>query len=202
VQCSDRRDGDANSPDFFLSDADALQLLHQVHGAEVVTVEQTTPDRPEADAAVTVGSGQVIAIRTADCIPVALYDDGGVCAVHAGWKGLEAGVVEAASAALRAASGGLQRAIVGPFISAPVYEFGAEDLDRLAQTFGDGVRGTTTAGTPALDLGGALSVVLERAGVEVDAWVGRCTGLDERYYSHRVRREPQRQALLVQLVES
>lgn len=201
MQCSDRRDGDASDGGFLPDALETRQLLRQVHGADVVVVAEPSADRPEADAAVTAGSAATLTIRTADCIPIALYNDGAVGVVHAGWRGLEAGVVGAASTALGAVSGGPQRAIVGPFISAEAYEFGADDLDRLAGTFGDGIRGTTTEGTPALDLRAAVTVALQRAGVEIDAWVGRCTALDHRYYSHRARQEPERQALMVRVVE-
>jgi copper oxidase (laccase) domain-containing protein len=77
--------------------------LHQVHGADVVVVER--PGRhagTSADASVTAHPGAVLSVQTADCAPIALVSpEGAVGVVHAGWRGLEAGVVEAAVAALQ-----------------------------------------------------------------------------------------------------
>lgn len=74
--------------------------LRQVHGCGVVRVPQ--PGEPTADAAWTDRPKVVCAVLTADCLPVLLCDRGGqiVCAVHAGWRGLAAGVLEAAVKAL------------------------------------------------------------------------------------------------------
>jgi YfiH family protein len=173
--------------------------LRQVHGAEVVTV--TAPGEGagrEADAAVTAVPGALLAIQTADCAPIALTSPQGVIgAVHAGWRGLEAGVVEAAVDAMRALGATEVRASLGPCIHAECYEFGADDLDRLAKQFGDEVRSTTPDGTPALDLPAAVDAALVAAGVKDRGEVLSCTACDTDYFSHRARGDTGRQALLV-----
>jgi YfiH family protein len=173
--------------------------LHQVHGAEVITV--TAPGDGvglEADAAVTAVAGALLAVQTADCAPIALTSPQGVIgAVHAGWRGLEAGVIEAAIDAMRALGATEIRSALGPCIHAECYEFGADDLDRLAKQFGDEVRAVNAAGTPALDLPAAVDAALVAAGVGSRGQVLSCTACDPSYFSHRARGDAGRQALMV-----
>ncbi|KQZ66539.1 laccase [Lysobacter sp. Root559] len=88
------------------------------------------PPEPEADAAVTSTPGTVLAILTADCLPVLFAADDGseVGAAHAGWRGLAAGVLEATAAAMRTPP---QRLIawLGPAAGPQHYEVGAEVYD-------------------------------------------------------------------------
>ncbi len=143
--------------------------LRQVHGAAVVTVTADNLDDvtgTQADALVTAQTGVVLAVQTADCVPVTLASAAGVVGVaHAGWRGLEAGVIERTAEAMRALGAESIHAHVGPFIGPECYEFGDSDLDRLSQGFGPEVRSTTRGGTPALDLGWMVSVSLYRSGV-------------------------------------
>lgn len=176
--------------------------LHQVHGNEVVTVaEPGARAGANADAAVTRAVGAALAIHTADCAPVALVADEGVVAVvHAGWRGLAAGIVEGAAEAVRRAGGVRLRAVVGPCIHHCCYEFGAADLDHLAARYGEEVRATTAAGRPALDLAAAVASALAAAGVELAAASPACTacgGLP--LFSHRARGDTARQAMVVWL---
>ena len=173
--------------------------LRQVHGADVVTV--TVPGEGagrEADAAVTAVPGALLAIQTADCAPIALTSPQGVVgAVHAGWRGLEAGVIGAAVGAMRALGAVEIRSSLGPCIHAECYEFGEDELDRLAKQFGDEVRAVTAAGTPALDLPAAVDAALVAAGVDHRGQVLTCTACDTSYFSHRARKDTGRQAALV-----
>ena len=76
----------------------------QVHGSEVRFVADPADarDGEEFDGQVT-GSRQVIcAVRTADCLPVALFSPSAAGVVHAGWRGLAAGVLDAGVAAMTA----------------------------------------------------------------------------------------------------
>ncbi len=96
----------------------------QVHGAVVLTAEGTPAEMlaREADALVAQpGDGFAVAVRVADCVPVLLADpvSGRVGAVHAGWKGLVAGVIGAAVAAMRAPR---LLAAIGPCIGACCFE--------------------------------------------------------------------------------
>ena len=107
--------------------------LRQVHGTGVIQVGQPPApgaEEPEGDAAVTRTPGVVLAILTADCLPVLLCDrDGtGIGAAHAGWRGLAAGVLESTVAAMGTPSASLM-AWLGPAAGPERYEVGAEVRD-------------------------------------------------------------------------
>lgn len=101
--------------------------LRQVHGTHVVA-EPT--HEPEADAAVTCTCGVVLAIQTADCLPVLFCADDGseIGAAHAGWRGLSAGVLENTLDAMQARRENIL-AWLGPAIAAQSYEVGEEVRD-------------------------------------------------------------------------
>ena len=177
--------------------------LHQVHGDRVVTVDEPGARAgAHADAAMTARAGAVLAIQTADCVPVALIaDEGVVAAVHVGWRGLVAGVVEGAAGAVRRSGGGRLRAVIGPSIHPCCYEFSAADLDRVAARYRDGVRATTRSGRPALDMpaavGSALAAIPD---TEVLRAGTGCTGCGTPpMFSHRARGDTARQAMVVWL---
>lgn len=172
--------------------------LRQVHGAGVVVVGDEPALGTQADALVTETPGAVLAIHTADCGPVALVSrEGPVAAVHAGWRGVQAGVLPAAVEALESLGGREVVAWLGPCIHSGAYEFGPADLDVLAGRFGDEVRAVTDTGSAALDLPAAIRASLAEAGVPLVEVAPVCTATDERYFSHRARSEPERQALVV-----
>lgn len=106
--------------------------LNQVHGNRVVEVVEAQAEHvpPEADAAVTTTPGVVLAVMTADCVPVVVADMQGraVGVAHAGWRGLACGVLEVTVDALRASIPGNDawRAWVGPCIGQPNFEVGQE----------------------------------------------------------------------------
>ena len=105
------------------------QLLHQVHGTNVVQIG--TPDfaggAPQADAVLGAHRGDICVIQTADCLPVLLCSDDGheIAAAHAGWRGLSAGIIEATVTAMSCRPDQLI-AWLGPAISQPAFEVGAE----------------------------------------------------------------------------
>lgn len=178
----------------------AWTWLRQVHGGDLVVVAEPGDHAgAEADAAVTDVAGAVLAIHTADCAPVLLAaDDGSVVgAAHAGWRGLLAGVLEATVGAMgRLGATGIT-AHVGPHIRARCYEFGATDLDAVADRYGPRVRGETAAGAPALDVTAAVRLALEPLGVIVEDH-GGCTACEPaRYFSHRARADTGRMAATV-----
>ena len=172
-----------------LPDPSTWWFLDQVHGAEVLAVTGPPPPGtvpPSADAAVTAAAGVPLVVLTADCAPIALADDVAVGVVHAGWRGLLAGVVPAAVAALRAVGHGPVRAALGACVRAPHYEFGADDLAVMVERFGPTVAARTATGAPAHDVPGAVRVALAEAGVDAPADRGWCTAADPgRWFSHR-----------------
>ena len=173
-----------------------------MHGADVVVVEAPGQHAgAEADAAVTATPGCTLAVRTADCVPVALLAEGGVGIVHAGWRGLLLGVVESAVHCLAdlGVAPASASARVGPCIRAGCYEFGGDGRDELAARYGDSVLATTVWGTPSLDLVAGVRAALTGAGVGSVTVVGGCTACDTTWYSHRARGEAARQASFVWL---
>ncbi len=100
--------------------------LKQEHGTRVVDAE-TALRSPRADGSITSRPGQVLAVMTADCVPVLICDRGGrrIAAAHAGWRGLAAGVLESAVAALQCNPAELL-AWLGPAIGPQAFEVGPE----------------------------------------------------------------------------
>jgi YfiH family protein len=163
--------------------------LHQVHGATVYSadVEGRTNGRPapRADAAVSAEPDAVLSVLTADCGPLALVAPGVVAAVHAGWRGLAAGVVEAAVAEVRRRTPGPVRAVLGPCIHPECYEFSPADLEPIADRLGPGVIGTTSGGRPALDVPRAIRLALAGVGITDVTDVDVCTACSPAHFSHR-----------------
>lgn len=104
-----------------------VQWLNQIHGTTVVEAKGATQSllAPDADATVTSEKGLALAIMTADCMPIVLVSACGrqVAAVHAGWRGLAAGVVEAAIARMQHKP---RFAWVGAYIGTASFEVGDE----------------------------------------------------------------------------
>ncbi len=172
--------------------AGALVGVHQIHSADVVTVEAPLPARPRADALVTRVPGLALSILTADCQPVLFADAEAqvIGAAHAGWKGTLNGVLEATIEAMERLGARRDRIAVaiGPTISQRSYEVGPEFLDqvlagddRAARFFanGDGDR-------LRFDLPGYGLWRLRRAGVAEAEWTRHCTYSDPaRFFSYR-----------------
>lgn len=103
--------------------------LRQIHGARVVDAATLidSAEPVEADGSVTRQAGVVCAVLTADCLPVLLCDrQGSVVAVaHAGWRGLQAGIIEQAIAAM-GVRGDQLLAYLGPAIGPQAFVVGSE----------------------------------------------------------------------------
>lgn len=174
--------------------------LDQVHGTTVVR-----PTAGEsgltADAAVTTDRGVVLAIRTADCVPVLLCarDDSVVGAAHAGWRGLAAGVLEATVVAM----GHEPAAIIawlGAHISQPAFEVGPEVRDAFVDADAAAVAAFRAGRGDRwhADLGLLVRQRLARAGVDAVFSADRCTVAEPAlFYSYRRARESGRMASLI-----
>ena len=174
--------------------------LRQVHGTDVhVATAPTAGELPVADAAVTAARGLPLAVLTADCAPIALACDDAIGVVHAGHRGLEHGVVEAAVAALREIGNGPVRAYLGPCIRPAHYAFGTADLARLVARFGTSVEGRTHEGEPAFDVPAAVRAALTACGVEEVDDGGGCTAASAAHFSYRRDGVTGRQATIVML---
>ena len=172
-----------------------LKLLNQVHGAVVVSAETVRQaEKPlDADAVTGQRSGDLCAVRTADCLPVLFCsrDAAEIAAAHAGWRGLAAGVLENTVAAMSVPPTQLM-AWLGPAISQENFEVGSEVRDvfvahdpRAAECFQQNERGRWQA-----DLYGLARQRLARCGLEAVYGGHWCTFADaDRFHSYR--RDPE-----------
>jgi YfiH family protein len=174
-----------------------LHRPNQVHGARIVAAAACGgPDRPDADGVVSAAPGVRVAVVTADCVPILLASSGGhaVAALHAGWRGLAAGVVAAGVAALAelAPAPSSPVATIGPHIGPCCYEIDDSVSDALRPQFGSSLDSALTPTRPGhawLDLGALAREALLAAGLAAAA-VGSlcdvCTRCDaERFHSYR-----------------
>ena len=162
--------------------------LRQVHGTTVAEAGNME-DRPEADAAVARRPGAVCAVLTADCLPVLLCDEAGtvVAAVHAGWRGLCAGVIEQTLRAMDRPPEALL-AYLGPAIGPAAYEVGAEVREAFIAA-DPGSEAAFAPGKPGkfyADLYALARRRLAGSGVLMVYGGGYCTYSErERFYSYR-----------------
>ena len=169
--------------------------LKQVHGNAVIHLDNWQPGI-EADAVWTDQSNQVAVVLTADCLPILVAADDGSCvaAIHAGWRGLAAGVIENTIQAM-CGSGDLS-AWIGPSIRQPAYEVGDEVRAAFAEysnAFVENANGRWQA-----DLAAIAQRKLIQAGVASVRDSGFCTHADAaRFYSHRRDAHTGRQASLI-----
>jgi YfiH family protein len=130
-----------------------------------------------ADGHAVAAPGVAAMVLAADCLPVVLGARGAVAAVHAGWRGLAAGVLEQGVRALREVGGiGEIVAVVGPGAGACCYEVGEE----VHMAFGEAHRKGAL-----IDLRAIAHDRLRAAGVADVLDVSACTVCDERFFSHR-----------------
>jgi YfiH family protein len=164
-----------------------LTRPRQVHGAVVLVVDDVTPTF-EADAVVSTRPGIAVGIVTADCAPVLLRDRGGrsVAAVHAGWRGAAAGVLENALAALKSRAGVDTHdveAVIGPAAGGCCYEVGADVHGALAARAPEAF--TPHRDRHLFDLRVGLETLARAAGVAEVRRIGPCTICDRAYASYR-----------------
>jgi YfiH family protein len=163
--------------------------LDQVHGIAVASADRPAPDAPKADASIARAAGSVCAIQVADCLPVLFAGDSGseVAAAHAGWRGLQRGVLAATVAALDCEP---QRLVawLGPAIGPRVYEVGGEVREAFLSRSPEHAAAFAPARTGhwLLDLFAAARLELQRAGVTRIYGGGLCTHSDpQRFFSFR-----------------
>jgi len=174
--------------------------LSQIHGTAVheVTQHEALSAPIVADAAVTSLPSVVLAILTADCLPVLIADFEGrvVGAAHAGWRGLADGVLEATVRRMRSRVTDAQlRAWIGPAIHQARYEVGEEVRVAMLANRDDGelrraAEGlfipSTAQGKWLFDLPGMATLRLQQLGVTVMPWATPCTASNpEQFWSHR-----------------
>jgi purine-nucleoside/S-methyl-5'-thioadenosine phosphorylase / adenosine deaminase len=183
-------------------DGQRLYLARQVHGAQGVQVLDQTPAvvRPqEADYLFTDRPGVTVAVITADCVPLLMADPKGrgVAAVHAGWRGLVAGVIGTAVRSLGEVGGRPEDLVagLGPCIGPCCFEVGQEVVEAFVEAFPShpdivvpAQSGPTPFPKPHVNLWRAARTALEEAGLDPAhiADPPGCTLCDpERFYSYR-----------------
>ena len=173
-------------------DADALVVPGQVHGTTVAVVGPAERGRGarepadvvrDTDGLLTTAAGLPLVVSVADCVPVVLAAGRparAVAAVHAGWRGMVAGIVGQAARAL-GAYGAARAAVIGPSIGPCCFAVSAD----VGEAFEERWPGTWRDGR--VDLWEAARRQLTEAGVPAEAVVtsGLCTYHDARFFSHR-----------------
>ena len=168
-----------------------VAYTRQVHGREVISIDdrtettvgpQPTASLPEADGQATALRSVAPAVTTADCLPVAIAGRGAVAMVHAGWRGLAAGVIRSGVRAVREM--GAERplhAAIGPGAGACCYEVGEEVHAAFSERFPAARQGDN------LDLKLIARSELEATGVSVVHDTGLCTMCADPslFFSHR-----------------
>jgi len=165
-------------------DAEGILFGHQVHGAELVRRDRPPSPNPwgNSAAAPVQGDGQATStpgltplVQGADCFPVMLVGPRGVAALHCGWPGLAAGIVERGAREVEATA-----AAIGPGIGRCCYEVGPEVMARFS-SLGEGI-----ADGRMLDLAEVARRLLVRAGVEQVETASLCTSCEPAlFFSHR-----------------
>lgn len=169
-----------------------LVTVHQVHSADVVTVNATLDPRPQADAMVTDRPNLLLGILTADCVPVLFHDPQAnvIGAAHAGWKGALAGVTDNTISAMEAL--GADRShiacAIGPCIARPSYEVDAGFRAKFLEADTDNDR-FFAAGKPGhfqFDIESYVAARLQAAGISSIDKLGLDTYVHaDRYFSYR-----------------
>ncbi|MGH9381338.1 MAG: polyphenol oxidase family protein [Thermoanaerobaculia bacterium] len=160
----------------------ATAWARQIHSATVLTA------RPglcgEGDALVTDDNDLALCVVTADCVPLLMSDGRRIAAVHAGWRGIVAGVVGAAASRFLAPA--TVTAWIGPAIGPCCYEIGDDVARSIAAVAGDGVLRPGAGDLPHADLPLAVERQLAAAGVETAETWRHCTRCgDGRWSSYR-----------------
>nr|NIS39171.1 polyphenol oxidase family protein [Desulfuromonadales bacterium] len=181
--------GTARDGDLFNDELARRRVAHELQvPADWAWARQVHGDQAlEASAPGVVGEGDIlfttrphlpVAVRTADCVPVAIHAEGAVAIVHAGWRGLRAGAIERARQSLESAGHPPHRAALGPAIGPCCYEVGEEVLESFP-----GSASFTTWGSPSLDLWSEAARRLE----PLPVWrADLCTHCEGQFHSYRL----------------
>jgi len=178
--------------------------LKQVHGGKIFRIRNSGDHQgDEGDGMISTAGGIPMAIQVADCAPIALICETPVIGiVHAGWRGLLAGIVQNACTEMRKLGGYPTIAVVGPCIYPKHYEFGSVKLKQMTREFGPTVGSETEEGTPALDIPETARIALLRSNILDTQFIGECTASTGKYWSHRVGGNEERQAMIAWLEEA
>lgn len=174
-----------------------LVVARQVHGTAVAAVHRPDADVGEADALTTSSRSIPLGITTADCVALALASEreGRLAAVHVGWRGLAAGIVQAALRLFEAPAH--VAAAIGPAIGPCHYEVGPEVVDAVSRGT-DGAASVHRSGAGLrLDIPSTVESLLRGGGAAAVEGAEVCTACEPlRFFSHRRDGQTGRQALV------
>lgn len=174
--------------------------LEQVHGTEVVDLARDS--QRIADGSYSDSKAHVAVVMTADCLPVLLCDSAGtqVAALHAGWRGLCNGVIEAGIARFRPGSELI--ACLGPAIGKTAFEVGGEVRAAFCNKDPKADNCFVAKGDKFLgDLQGLARLRLQQAGVRQIYALDACTYSNKDYFSYRRDGRTGRMASLIWLTD-
>ena len=174
---------------------DPIARVHQVHGKTVrVVTRENFSEKPEGDGMVTAEAGIMLAVATADCVPILMMDAAQriVGAIHAGWRGVIAGIAEEGVLAMErlGATPRDLRAALGPSIGQCCFEVDEDLVHRFAREV-EGSQRHARPGRPGkshLDLRAIIADQLMSAGMPRESIidVGPCTKCaNDRFFSRR-----------------
>src|SRR5262245_24212565 len=168
-----------------------IVTARQTHSADVIEVPATVQAEREADALFTRSPGALLAVKTADCVPILVGDPstGFSCGIHAGWRGAAAGVIGAAISAVKQAGADPDAMIaaIGPAACARCFEVGAEVAEKFRASGHEGAVSRQNGGLH-LDLEDVCGRQLTAAGIRPARIYnsGRCTIHESSlFFSHR-----------------
>jgi len=185
---------------------DQVAALRQVHGTEVIEVEAGKPwlayasrrNLPVGDGLMTSSPDLALVVLTADCVPIAMADPETrtIAAVHAGWRGIAAGILS--STIRRFPDPSRMIAAVGPAVGLDHYEVGDDVVAAVAAgSEGEATWRPGPRGRPLLDLGTTAAATLRTLGVGAVDLADECTAcLPDAFFSHRRDGATGRQALV------
>lgn len=176
-----------------------IQYMNQTHGSSIKTISSLV-DNPKVDGLFTRKKGLILAVKTADCVPLILSSGKGdkVAAIHVGWRGLEAGIVENA---LNLFGDDIEiKAWLAPSISRNFYEVGKDVYDSITKRYGESKSNFNKINHKNnwyFNLSGEVYRILKKSGVDVFGSKD-CTFNDKNiFYSHRRNKTLNRMATLV-----
>lgn len=160
--------------------------VNQVHGNRV-RIATEAGFQGEGDALITTVPGLPLAVFTADCLGVVIRGARGVGVAHAGWRGLEAGILANVVSEMTRRGLGPEHAVVGPAIGPCCFEVGPEVAEHFPE-----YTAQTAWNTTSVDL-----IAVARHQLNLPLWVlGECTMCGSGGLSHRRDQTPERMAAI------
>lgn len=151
--------------------ANDILLLHQVHGNKIIDTDLAVDFNLQADGAVTTKPGLILAIQTADCVPILLSSDNGsvIGAAHCGWRGAKANIIDNLVTLMKQKKARNIKALIGPSIQQSSYEVDHEYRSSFVKENIENAlffTGSTRPHHYLFDLPGYVELKLKQAGVE------------------------------------